>query len=186
MVNKYWITLIFTFLIPIVLAERFELNLYSGWNLISIPFSSYNIDSCSNKKIYYYDSSSQSFKNVDINELKYLKGYWIYVKNDCKIIFDGTPLSTLSTLELKKGWNLIGAPFNSIPVGVVKSVCYFEKIYEYDVQTKKYIIPQYLKIGKGYWIYTNKECKAKSLLGSVIDIGESGAGGGISGCNSIL
>ncbi len=169
MVNKYWIILMFILLIPIVLAERFELNLYSGWNLISIPFSSYSIisDNCENKKIYYYDNSLQQFKNADIHHLESLKGYWMYVKDSCKIVFEGEPFYTFSNLILESGWNLIGSPYGKVPISILKNICPISKIYSYNSLKKEFFVPENFESGNGYWIYSNRQCKYEKLLTQV-------------------
>ncbi|MEM0480648.1 MAG: hypothetical protein QXQ14_00445 [Candidatus Aenigmatarchaeota archaeon] len=93
--------------LSISFAAEFNLNLNSGWNLISIPLKITNVETeCNVVSIYTYENG----KWVKVNNLKELevnKGYWVYVKNSCKITFIGEEVA-FAIPKINKGWNLIG------------------------------------------------------------------------------
>jgi len=62
---------------------------------------------------------------------------------------------------LHEGWNLFSIPFEEgLDPEVLKDKCpSFLFAYGMDSATKSYLVPSFLESGKGYWIFTNSDCK---------------------------
>ena len=110
-------------------ASGITLNLYTGWNLISLPLMPENTDIASVLSsingnysiIWEYDASDTSdqwkkydptapFGN-DLTDMESGKGYWIMMTSDDTLPISGTVLES-TDINLKTGWNLIG--YNSL------------------------------------------------------------------------
>ncbi|MEM0481230.1 MAG: hypothetical protein QXQ14_03580 [Candidatus Aenigmatarchaeota archaeon] len=62
-------------------------NLYKGWNVVGALNTTVSIDEIKNNcniiSVFTYDSENKKY--VRANQLESGKGYWIYVRNDCKL-----------------------------------------------------------------------------------------------------
>ncbi len=114
------------------------LKLYSGWNLISVPYSNVSIqkEGCNIIKINYYNSSLGEYQKID--SLSYLKpglGYWIYSDATCRLSFSETTEmisnggdSSVSGYDtnIYRGKiftkNTLG---KDVPIGVIKQICVY-------------------------------------------------------------
>ncbi|MEM5820364.1 MAG: hypothetical protein QW678_01805 [Candidatus Aenigmatarchaeota archaeon] len=66
-------------------------------------------------------------------------------------------------INLKKGWNLISF-YTSLPSDLLRNSCDIKSIFYFDSNKKSWIKnPEILEIGKGYWIFTEKECNISLL-----------------------
>lgn len=125
-------------------------ELYQGWNLISIPveltdMSVSNIFNGSNVTVFGYDDIYQS-----VDELQMGNGFWVKMPAGETHSWIGTDYT--NSIQLSEGWNIVGTfdedvPVNNLvtdPTGILES-----NFFEFDGD---YVIPDTLKVGKGYWI----------------------------------
>jgi hypothetical protein len=113
-------------------AERVEIPLKEGWNLISIPVVPQDNSiisvlspikqNCDFIFGYYsgYSKTWQRMRPDFLNDLKTLDpyhGYWIKINRGSTLVVEGTrPANT--AINMFKGWNLIGyMPAQSMPIG---------------------------------------------------------------------
>jgi len=115
-----------------ILPETRTIELYPGWNLISLPLIPVNssIEAVLSgmdpdytevvEVVWAYDAATSKWHfyspNVPVSDLTEMvdgKGYWIYLKEPAKLIIEGyemppEPGVTPPVYHLYKGWNLIG------------------------------------------------------------------------------
>jgi uncharacterized protein YegL len=102
----------------------FNITLYSGWNLFSIPVLPANTTvpevlkpiEGSYTTLMTYDAGSGSYQIYDpispvdgITDILPQKGYWIYMTANATLPVNGTVLNE-TEIQLYPGWNLIGYP----------------------------------------------------------------------------
>ncbi|MFH0837320.1 MAG: hypothetical protein V1870_04275 [Candidatus Aenigmatarchaeota archaeon] len=146
----------------VVLINGRGVNLYKGWNIMSVPFSNPSIadNRCNISIIYHYNSLTKKYDKVDdIKNMRPGLGYWVRVADDCMIAYDGTFPVTKNDLgdepgRLKKGWNMIGG-FNG---GIYDSGCVIKVIFDYDGVSKSFRKVDVLASDKGYWVYVKDDC----------------------------
>ncbi|MCX8057322.1 MAG: carboxypeptidase regulatory-like domain-containing protein [Ignavibacteria bacterium] len=125
----------------------------SGWNLLSVPVKLTNMS----KGNLFPNSVSNAFNYSD--DLGYIKhdtlrvgsGYWLKFNQQQQHTFQG-PVDYVLNIPVKRGWNLIGAAYKSVPVasvsttpaGIIQSP-FFEYSGNYSQATN-------LVQGKGYWV----------------------------------
>lgn len=152
-----------------------EINLYLGWNLISLPHLDIQdvLDSINNSydAIQGYDSGNDigqwkhyhKLKPKQQNRLEYLNytvGFWIRIINQTKLFIE--PLRQPQNITLVKGWNLIGYPsnttrnrtrgLNNIVFGQdIDNIQYFDNQNKTWKELEEY---DYFKIGLGYWFHS--------------------------------
>ncbi len=163
--------------------SKININLKSGWNLISVPseisVSDVKTAGCEiNGDLYYYANKKwNSFKD---GKLEIGKGYWINVKSDCSVSVNQ---GVCKELTLKKGWNLIGVA-NDITISGIN--CIEGDAYYYE--NGKWITTKNLKVGKVYWISASQDsCKItceslQEVTLSFTKFDYSVSGGKIEGC----
>lgn len=148
------------------------INLLRGWNMISfyiLPtdlsidnvFASImsNVEIIKNEKAFYkHGSAFNSLKKIASNG-----AYLVKMSANATLTLNGT-VSNFSTTQLKKGWNLVGLPFNktvdlqvfinslSCDVSVIKN---FDDFYDKDNNQGEL---QNLQYGKAYYIYVDSPC----------------------------
>lgn len=149
------------------LYDNTTVNLYTGWNVLSIPYKDFTISStsCSIKLIYHYNSGDKSYYKLDsIADAIAGLGYWIYVDQDCSIGFNGQKKVLLSDLgddfdgTLYKGWNQIGGRTDVIDLIEKKEDCSIKGIYVFDSKEKKYSQVSNIEAGKAYFVYSENDC----------------------------
>lgn len=164
---------------------RDHVVLKPGWNMISTPFIQgdtdltsvlseidglYNIVEC-------YDNSNNdepwsSYKvgkslGNDLEELNNKNGFWIYSTEPADTIlhFNGTVPTVNQTVQLYKGWNLVGYPsltshartqaLNGLSFGTL-----VDAIQWFDASTKTWHFMEEedsFVVGRGYWVHSNVE-----------------------------
>ncbi len=182
-------------------SDSFTIQLKQGWNIVSVPFKDSEISGCEDYPAIHYDSDLE-YKDengnmqignyedwIDIKEMKYGKGYWVYADEECSLSFKGTQLVEIQDIEsgeLKTGINHAGATTEAYNLADYKGTCEINNIYEYDsekLQTDEegnaiideegtevhgaYIMYSsgddldffYFSPGKGYWIDVSDDCK---------------------------
>jgi hypothetical protein len=153
----------------------FNLQLASGWNLISLPVLPDNRQVASvlspiNGKyaaLYAFDGNQYSEyipgeSSNSLTQMEAGRGYWIYMDSGATLELKGTAAS--GSVALKQGWNLVG--YNSTKASTVESALgslkdSYTVIYAYDTSANNYrgSSPgelndlKQLEPGKGYWIY---------------------------------
>jgi hypothetical protein len=139
------------------------LTFYKGWNLISIPNKAIiNVtdDPCniSSRKFYYYNATKKAYEAFSLQQLVSGKGYWIYSPSTqtCKVNVTATGLANISDISLKSGYNLIGAPYDSVSITSLScptGTTITDGPYYWDATTQKWIGPvSELMPGRGYWL----------------------------------
>lgn len=165
------ITLLQTPPIPQVLQT---ISFKQGWNLVSfyaIPTdntiqhifgsSLQNVQIIKNQNGFYAPSMNEAFQSITKIELG--KGYMIHVTTPFDLIVSGTE-STSQTINLKKGWNLIGtqkSTSTAITSAIQSISTEFQMIKDYNefyeinnrLSQLNTIVP-----GNGYYILVNKDC----------------------------
>ena len=137
--------------------ELNSIHLYPGWNLVSIPF--YNPSAGASSIFPWaiagplgYDASSGSYYYAE--SIQPGAGYWVFSLSDMDIPMVGEPISRY-VFPVQRGWNLVGATIDSIPVDTVSispsgSVI---SLFEFDATTRNYLPSSVLAPCKGYWIF---------------------------------
>ncbi|CAN2049334.1 Big-1 domain-containing protein [Candidatus Magnetomoraceae bacterium gMMP-13] len=134
---------------------EFNLNLKTGWNLISLPV----VPDDSGLSTLFPDAEvGYEFQDggyVYVNSLEPGKGYWIKMPSDKTYTITGQNFSTY-TLTLSPGWHLAGAVNaqaspSTTPDGAV------EVIYEYS--NGAYNSINNLNPGYGYWVKIKQQCE---------------------------
>ena len=133
---------------------RMQFNVYSGWNLVSVPILADNMSKSflfptAISPVYAYDSGYYT-----VDTLLNGEGYWVKFSSNETISLHGNFI-TENSINVSSGWNMIG-PFDKI-------------IYVDSITTQPpnilaspfygfgggYYIANTLEPGKGYWIKTN-------------------------------
>jgi parallel beta-helix repeat protein len=160
--------------------------LKKGWNLISIPLIQEeqnltrvlgSIDTWYDAVQWYDNSGSkESWKYNKLgkpfgNDLAYLNeslGFWIHITKPGDTIFllNGTQPTSNHTIQLYKGWNMVGYPSltnHNRTVGLnqldfssdVDCIQWFDsltKIWQFMGENDSF------EIGRGYWIHATSDC----------------------------
>ncbi len=142
---------------------RFDLKLYQGWNLISIP-----INPVSNAVadifvpkaptvVWGWDGTGY----VQAQTVQPINGYWVYWQEleTCFPVY-GTVAQVFGA-EFLPGWNLIGPvdepPFAnlSLPLFTTPANAVEYPIWKYEPSEQSYRPASVLTSGMGYWLRTN-------------------------------
>ena len=156
--------------------DYFNLSLYEGWNLVSIPLI---LDDKSpaatfpDSKIFWYNASDKQWYTYSPDKPEFLNtlteinekiGFWINT-DEMNISLKGSrPYKT--KIELKKGFNLIGYPYkkNLTSLDALSDAEGYDYIFTYHAKDKEWLSydpdkPAFLntltemKPGQGYWIH---------------------------------
>ena len=156
-----------------------QIELYTGWNLISlwlIP-SNTSIEAVTSEietnldAVWYYDASVPKWESYspgfagaqDLTEMTAGWGYWVKMKANDTLPVTGSFLpsgnNTPPTYTVYEGWNLIG--FHSENETAVNATTYLEGVswkepmYKWDALNKQYDLVKgsdNMEQGKGYWL----------------------------------
>ncbi|UCG68286.1 MAG: exo-alpha-sialidase, partial [Thermoplasmata archaeon] len=111
--------------------ESFDIQLYEGWNLISIPFIQidtnlksvldsindsydavqwYNVDDSSDHWEHYQISKPSDFS--DLMNIEHTMGFWVHITEPGGVLFQcsGIEPTENQSVTLYPGWNLVGYP----------------------------------------------------------------------------
>lgn len=141
--------------------ETFNLDLFNGWNLISIPLTSDQTinDIFGSTNLYYLENNI--WKQLQNNDkINYPYGYWIKTV-ESSLIIGGAEINSLD-FNINQGWNIINYPlkenkntntfFNNV-MGNIESIATYEngewKTYVSSKQSNSLTI---LEPGKGIFI----------------------------------
>jgi parallel beta-helix repeat protein len=162
--------------------------LNEGWNLISIPFIQSDENSgnvlASIKKSYtaiqWYNTTdfSDPWKHNcslkppnlnDLNNIDHLMGFWINITYAGGVLFEysGTQPTSNQTIQLYKGWNMVGYPSltshnRTVGLNNLTFDTHVDCIQWYDAGTKTWhfmgpddsFVP-----GRGYWMYSKVDAE---------------------------
>jgi parallel beta-helix repeat protein len=161
----------------------YEIQLYKGWNLISLPLVQSNtslstilISIAGNyDKVQWFNASDGKWHSTDddLTDLDRTMGFYIYMNTDDALVVTGDiPNSTM--IQLYKGWNLVGNPsfcnheIDEILDSITGNYTTVQWYNSYDKSNpwKNYNINKpailndlkYITCGRGYWIYLNVDC----------------------------
>ena len=163
------------------------IHLEQGWNLVSFPYivtdmNLANVLGSINSEydgVQFFNASDledpwkhyAEGKPSTLNDLKHLdnkQGFWIHVTEvgGADLAVPGTLPSSTQTIELKKGWNMVGYPsstpnvradaLNSLVFGVEIDV-----IQYYDTASERILSlgsGDNMEPGLGYWIHATQDC----------------------------
>lgn len=127
----------------------YNLELYPGWNLISLPHSTLptEIPLTHYEPFYYYES----FDYHDTTTMIENQGYYVYSSSAEEITMckncDGS-----YNIDIMAGWNIIPGPCCTVSIAEINST--LEIIVEYNYETGAYSTPDYLEPGKAYWAFS--------------------------------
>ena len=132
---------------------RAQDTLINSWRLISIPFET--------DGLFLEDATIYSFDRSYIleNELVPGRGYWARstAEGGTQFTGEGTGIQS-TTMQLKQGWNLIGAAVSPFPAESIideGDILNSTPVYGFNGSTlteAESILP-----GQGYWIYADEE-----------------------------
>ena len=143
-------TLTITWSEPELVAARIPVT--RGWNLLSLPVRNPTAD----PKIVFHRLLGPFEFNPITRSFQYASrvssgiGYWTYSWQDLEFIVAGEPVAGF-VLPVYMGWNLIGAPYSTVPVDSIRAIgTSILSIYGWDGSS--YFVPSSLEPGKGYWV----------------------------------
>ncbi|MEM5827964.1 MAG: hypothetical protein QW197_00430 [Candidatus Aenigmatarchaeota archaeon] len=143
--------------------EGLTITLKKGWNLISLPAEDIKIKNtnCDIRSIWAYENGKWN-KLSSLENLRVGKGYWVYVRNDCEINFEGSFVIGTTLENITKGWNLVGVN-SEIFVSRLKEICpTVRTVWSYEngkwikLKDDDKLVPN-----KGYWVYSNGYCDVR-------------------------
>jgi len=131
-----------------------QFNVYSGWNLVSIPIISDNMS-----KLFLFPTAISpvyAYNNgyYTVDTLVNGEGYWVKFSSNETISLHGNFI-TENTINVSSGWNMIGPFDNTIDVNSITTQppnLLESPFYGFG---SGYYIANDLESGKGYWIKTN-------------------------------
>ncbi|MCP3682416.1 MAG: S8 family serine peptidase [bacterium] len=137
----------------------FNMNLMSGWNLVSLPLvpMDKNTESVlssiggSYSKVYYYNSAANAWQvynpyrtvfdqQNDLLEMDIGRGYWIQASSDTLLEIQGAQVPSYN-LDLAENWNFIGYPYTTekpVETALASLGNQFYKLYAYNITADKW------------------------------------------------
>jgi len=166
------------------LADMFNIDLYEGWNLISLPLQPADpaigtvLSGLSGQiVVWYYNASADLWTLYDtdapfpwLNTLHYMvhgDGYWLKSTMNQTLIIQGTTVPSY-TMGLMPGWNFVGYntsttpmpdPISSLTTPIVVWTYYTDKdewrLYDTEAPFPWLNTLTNMTAGKGYWMKSN-------------------------------
>ncbi len=156
--------------------QTFTVQLYTGWNLVSIPFDPPNksIESVLGSIAGSYDTvqaynasdSLDPWKTYsvdrpavlnDLTELDKKMGFWIRVTENCTLWVSGTP--EITAINLVAGWNLVGYPTlnDTVKMGTALWGTSADAVEGFDPAAAYHLVElpssYIMKPGEAYWVH---------------------------------
>jgi parallel beta-helix repeat protein len=173
--------------VNIVLYNGTQLDLETGWNLVSLPRSQSNTDIVNVLQsiegrfdaLQWYDSNDvndpwkhhQNSKPQSMNDLKNLDspiGFWLHVTDPqgTSLVVFGDESTSSQTIGLKKGWNMVGYPSltnhnRTTGLNTLKFGTEVDAIQYFDSSTETWHFLEEgnsFEIGRGYWFHATTDC----------------------------
>ncbi|UCG69991.1 MAG: exo-alpha-sialidase [Thermoplasmata archaeon] len=167
-------------------SQCYDIQLYEGWNLISIPFIQMDTDlfsvlnsiNGSYDAVQWYNTGDNSdhwkqnhiLKPSRLNDLGNIDqnmGFWVHITQTGGVLLEcsGIIPTENQSITLKTGWNLIGYPSlsnNSVSTALNNLALGddVDSIWTYNATIQNWEElrePDYFKRGKGYWIHSKVE-----------------------------
>lgn len=169
-------------------SQSYFIQLYEGWNLISIPFIQMdtNLESVLDSINGSYDAvqwynikdSSDPWKHHqiskpselnDLGDIDHKMGFWIHITKAGGILFkcSGIIPTENQSIPLKSGWNLVGYPSLSnrtrtLALNNLTIDLEVDAIWTYNASSQKWKQIgefDYFERGRGYWIHARTDCE---------------------------
>ena len=136
--------------------DTYTANIYCGvgWNLVSCPVADsldvIEIFPFAAGPAFSYDNSSGAY--LDSYTMFPGVGYWALSSDTSSIELSAGLLDSV-TIEIHRGWNLIGTLGFSISVSQLTDILFVvPPIYGYDAASGNYFVTPALLPGRGYWV----------------------------------
>ncbi len=149
-------------------AEDIIIYFNAGWNLFSVPVysgASAELKQNTCARQFAYSFVQGSYQKQPVNSLEPNTGYWFKAPFGCEMTFAGDHTITFAeyALKLRKGWNLIGAPFDAIRFSDAadKVKCEIES-GPWEWRGTDYQKAYYLETGKAYWVKVAADCRSEN------------------------
>lgn len=143
------------------ITRTFSLQLFQGWNLVSVPVVMDNMSTASvfsSATVYAYDPSSGTFYTPDT--ISPGVGYFVFTITPDTRNLNGIPIDTLEK-TLTAGWNAIGTPWLQADSTVFSDIDFspFVVMPEvWELTSAGYMPRTTLRTGKGYMIFSIFPC----------------------------
>lgn len=128
-----------------------ELNIVANWNLVAVPLQAANMS----KTALFPTATTPAYGYLNgyytADTLKLSKGYWLKFTDAQNVSICGTP-TTINTINVTTGWNLIGVYHNDVQVSQITtspSGIIVSQFYGYN---NGYFTANVLLSGKAYWV----------------------------------
>jgi len=153
--------------------DQMELDLYPGWNFVSVYFDTENYDLLSVlgpiipdcRSVWTYDANGwkryvPGSPHNDLSTIVHGKGYLIDMERPARLVITGKQI-TDTNISLRQGWNMIG-PKSLEPKSPGDVLFGYSSIWTYDrgswlkriVGSLSFLSDfNQLEPGKGYWVY---------------------------------
>jgi hypothetical protein len=167
--------------------QSYSIQLYEGWNLISIPFIQMDTDlgsvlnsiNGSYDSVQWYDISDalDPWKHHSISKLSHLNdlgdidhkmGFWVHVTQPGGVLFQcsGIIPAENQSITLKTGWNLVGYPSlinrtRTLALNNLTIDLDVDAIWTFNASSQKWEQIgefDYFERGRGYWIHAKTKC----------------------------
>ncbi len=147
---------LYVFDISDYLYPDYTTNVAPGWNLFSWPFEgttpASSISGSIIEPVFRFDPDSMRYLEMD--SLTSGEGYWALATGDTAIDFSGSDHRSWVTINLKRGWNMIGGPYVEIPVSTIDTMSILVPPV-YGFEGGGYVTADTLYPFLGYWILAN-------------------------------
>jgi hypothetical protein len=152
--------------------DTFVVAAAAAWNLVSVPG---NVPDRSAGVLFagaitpFYRYTGATYETRDT--LEYGEGYWVRLEPGTESVIAGTK-RPLDTIEVRQGWNIIGAISAKVPVAAITTVppgLVSSPLFGYDGGFRR---ADTISPGKGYWIRMNQP--GSIILGSAAAEGVAG------------
>jgi len=177
----------------------YTLKLSTGWNLVSTPiavsqeivcvqapcppklFVKIQSTTCDlqSTRAWRFEAARQEYQEIDLTEnvlLNAQEAYWVFVREDCQVVFNGDSRTTLSEWPLRAGWNSVAAPYSETLFNSIKGDCVVESgPWRWDTAALDYSQSFSLSPGNGFFVRVARDCVLASV--SSESVSESGGVG---------
>ncbi|RKZ35266.1 hypothetical protein DRQ33_00020 [bacterium] len=137
--------------------EVSTIDLFPGWNLVSVPVHNPSGDMTAIFPWIVvgplgYNAETRSYYIAE--RIQPGAGYWVFSSEEMEIPMIGTPVENYA-LEVKTGWNLVGATISPVLLDeiAVLPTASIISLFKYNAISHSYDIADILQPGRGYWIF---------------------------------
>ncbi|MGA1841159.1 MAG: right-handed parallel beta-helix repeat-containing protein [bacterium] len=153
--------------VPDAIVEDY-ISLQKGWNLISLPLNPADPNRQAifpeAKAVWHFDPNLQKYAYIKENDhMVYGLGYWVLYPKNKTVHVRGSLLNEFS-LDLKKGWNMIGALHKQTSIlvipGNISALYKFDQVYTLMENLEHPVFEPKM----GYWILPGEESVLSASL----------------------